>query len=351
MKKILALQLEPSTFCTLKCPTCPRTAFADTWKNIHFPLEKIKRILPLALRAEIVQLQGWGEPLCHPELEGMIRELTKAGARCSVTSNGCLLDEKRGQSLLEAGLEHLTISISGATPETHAALRPHSDLHALMEKVRLFRLRADRLGKKPKISLSFLQQDSNIHELPLAVGLASRYGLDDCLAINASYLPTPDHKKQHVVSGFRSRWAAMRALWVSIRKGQPYIPARMQPKEQAVCANDPLQCLMVGADGTVSPCIFLYLPLISHNAFHPPMAVMGNLFDDDFETIWQGKKYRNFCRAFEVRKEFYEELYAGIGNCSEGRRRLMEAPGIERIFYGNHPVPLPCQGCAQVKGL
>ncbi|TYT75479.1 radical SAM/SPASM domain-containing protein [Desulfobotulus mexicanus] len=351
MKKILALQIEPSTACTLKCPTCPRTTFAGNWKNINFPLEKLKHILPLAIRAEIVQLQGWGEPLCHPELEGMIHELTKAGATCAVTSNGCLLDEKRSESLLKAGLEHLTVSISGASPETHAALRPHSDLHALMEKIRHFRLTADKLGKKPKVSLSFLQQDSNIHELPMAVELASRYGLDDCLAINASYLPTPAHKKQHVVSGLRSRWAAMRALWVSIRKGQPYIPARIRPEEQAVCANNPLECLMIGADGSVSPCIFLYLPLRTHGNINPPTAVMGNIFEDDFENIWKSEKYRDFCRAFGSRKEFYEELYAGIGNCSEGRRRLMEAPEIERIFYANHPAPSPCQGCDKINGL
>lgn len=351
MADFLALQMEPSTFCTLQCPTCPRTTFAGVWRNTHFPMEKLARVLPLAARSELVLLQGWGEPLCHPQIHEIIRRIQETGTRCTLTTNGCLLDETRGRAILEAGLSHLTVSVSGARPETHGQLRPPSDLYALMERIRRFRALSLTLQKPIRLTLSFLQQNTNLHELPEVISLARRYDLDDCLAINASYLPTPDHEKQCPTPGIRARWASLRALWTSITRSMAYTPASVQPEEKPVCANAPLRCFTIGADGSLSPCIFLQLPLKNPSPPHPPTAVMGNLFEEDFDTLWQGRPWRDFRTAFQIRQDFYEEVYAGIDNCSEGRRRLMEAPGMLATFFSEHPPPSPCQACAKMRGL
>ena len=76
-----------------------------------------------------------------------------------------------------------------------------------------------------------------------------------------------------------------------------------------------------------------------------------NLFEEDFDTLWQGRPWRDFRTAFQIRQDFYEEVYAGIDNCSEGRRRLMEAPGMLATFFSEHPPPSPCQACAKMRGL
>lgn len=351
MPDLLALQIEPSTFCTLRCPTCPRTAFAKHWHNIHFPLAKIDMVAPLAARAEIVLLQGWGEPLCHPEIDEIIRRLTEAGANCALTTNGCLLDDKRSEALLEAGLAHLTVSISGATPETHAALRPPSDLHALLERMRRFRQLAEKMGKKPRLTLSFLQQDANIHELPEVLALADRYGLDHCLAINATYLPTPDHAKQNVKRGLRTAWATKRAFWKSIWSGREYTPAQTLPRERDVCANDPLRCLTIGADGSLSPCIFLQLPLKSQPPQHPPLLVLGNIFQESIEAIWNSPTYQDFRRAFAIRRQLSDELYEEILNSDDQKQKTLEAPDLIKRIFAENPVPVVCRQCAKMQGL
>ncbi|MCW7753377.1 radical SAM protein [Desulfobotulus sp. H1] len=351
MKDFLVLQIEPSTCCTLRCPTCPRTAFAQHWENRHLPMDQLHRILPLAARAEMVQIQGWGEPLCHPSIAAIVEAIQQTGTRCALTTNGSLLDEKRSRNLLTAGLSQLTVSVSGATQETHAALRPPSDLSAIMKNIRRFRELAKESGAACQLTLSFLQQDKNIHELAAVVAMAREYKMDDCLAINATYLPTPDHERQYVRPGLGTKWAGLRALWTSIRKAQNYISARVQPVEQAVCANDPLQCVFVGADGSVSPCIFLQLPLKPGCSGHPPFAIMGNLFEEEFDTLWNHTLYGQFREAFQVRRDFHEDLYKGIDNCSEGRRRLLEAPAIEKTFFDKHPVPQSCRACAKMNGL
>jgi MoaA/NifB/PqqE/SkfB family radical SAM enzyme len=53
----------------------------------------------------------------HPELESIIAEIRRRGMLAGVITNGYLLSRKRIQSLNEAGLEHLQISIDNVEPD------------------------------------------------------------------------------------------------------------------------------------------------------------------------------------------------------------------------------------------
>jgi MoaA/NifB/PqqE/SkfB family radical SAM enzyme len=64
----------------------------------------------------IITISG-GEPLMHPELEDIIRHIRRHGMIAGVITNGFLLSENRIDSLNEAGLEHLQISIDNAMPD------------------------------------------------------------------------------------------------------------------------------------------------------------------------------------------------------------------------------------------
>ncbi|MFO7595876.1 MAG: hypothetical protein R6W92_05965, partial [Desulfocurvibacter africanus] len=51
------IQIEVSSACDLRCPTCPRTTFSDHWRSAHFPLAALDGLLPHAARAELTYLQ------------------------------------------------------------------------------------------------------------------------------------------------------------------------------------------------------------------------------------------------------------------------------------------------------
>jgi MoaA/NifB/PqqE/SkfB family radical SAM enzyme len=57
-----------------------------------------------------VTLCGLGEPLLNRNTPQFVRSVRDAGFRCSVASNGSLLDERRGQALLDAGLQEIDIN-------------------------------------------------------------------------------------------------------------------------------------------------------------------------------------------------------------------------------------------------
>jgi MoaA/NifB/PqqE/SkfB family radical SAM enzyme len=349
--RLSVVQLEPSTHCTLRCPTCPRTAFAAHWENAHFPFERLEPLVPALARSELVVLQGWGEPLCNPELPRMVARLTEAGARCTITTNGCLLDERMARELLRAGLPLLTVSISGAKPETHARLRPPSDLSALLERIARTRALAREMGAPVRLTVSFLQQPENIEELPEVVALAKRLGLDDCLAVNATFLPTKVHERHLLRPGASERSAARRALWGAIWRRQAYTRVECKEGEKAVCANDPTRNLTIGASGAVSPCIFLQLPLKSEPPERPPEMILGNVFETDLEDIWNGPDYAAFRETFARRHDFAEATWGGVGRDEAGRRRLREAPARLAAFFADNPAPAPCRACAKLQGL
>ena len=58
-----------------------------------------------------VNLCGLGEPLLNRNTPDFVRKVHDAGFEISVSTNGSLLDEKRGAALLEAGLQGIEINV------------------------------------------------------------------------------------------------------------------------------------------------------------------------------------------------------------------------------------------------
>jgi MoaA/NifB/PqqE/SkfB family radical SAM enzyme len=58
-----------------------------------------------------VNLCGLGEPLLNPNTPAFVQQVREAGFKCGISSNGALLDERRGQALLDAGLQRININV------------------------------------------------------------------------------------------------------------------------------------------------------------------------------------------------------------------------------------------------
>src|SRR3954463_14731996 len=103
----------PIRRCNLACAYC--SEYDDTSKPI--PLETmLRRIDRLAeLGTTVITISG-GEPLLHPELDGIIRQIRRSSIATLIT-NGYLLTPDRIERLNRAGLDHLQISIDNVQPD------------------------------------------------------------------------------------------------------------------------------------------------------------------------------------------------------------------------------------------
>jgi MoaA/NifB/PqqE/SkfB family radical SAM enzyme len=113
-KHPVLVHIIPMRRCNLDCGYC------NEYDNVSkpVPLEEMKKRLDIlaGFGTSIITISG-GEPLMHPELEGVIRHIRKRGMIAGMITNGFLLSKERIGTLNEAGLEHLQISIDNVVPD------------------------------------------------------------------------------------------------------------------------------------------------------------------------------------------------------------------------------------------
>ena len=107
-------QIVPARFCNLSC------AYCNEYDKVSEPVpidEMRHRIDHLGrLGTSIITISG-GEPLTHPDLDDVIRQMRKVGAMAGMITNGYLLNVERIQRLNQAGLDHMQISIDNIEPD------------------------------------------------------------------------------------------------------------------------------------------------------------------------------------------------------------------------------------------
>jgi len=178
--------IEPTTYCNFRCPHCPAVGRpSEGGRNPapprrHLSLDEFCYLLDQLPTVYRIKLVGLGEPLLNPGFFSMVREARRRRVRVLTTTNGSLLDEERRRELLACGLNHLNISVDATDPETHARLRPGSDLERIAEGVAaLVRERGPR--KRPVIRVWHVIQRESVAEIPALVRRCADWGVDGLL--------------------------------------------------------------------------------------------------------------------------------------------------------------------------
>jgi MoaA/NifB/PqqE/SkfB family radical SAM enzyme len=110
----IVAQIVPIRRCNLACSYC--NEFDATSLPVPLP-EMLHRInLLAALGTTIITVSG-GEPMLHPELDGIIRHIRRRGVIATLITNGYLLTRERIRRFNKAGLDYLQISIDNVAPD------------------------------------------------------------------------------------------------------------------------------------------------------------------------------------------------------------------------------------------
>src|ERR1700761_5707347 len=113
-RHVVMAQIVPMRFCNLSC------AYCNEYDKVSKPVpleEMVRRIDHLAaLGSSIITISG-GEPLTHPELDGIIARIRRHGRVAGMITNGYLLMPDRIERLNRAGLDHMQISIDNVQPD------------------------------------------------------------------------------------------------------------------------------------------------------------------------------------------------------------------------------------------
>ncbi len=313
-----ALQIEVSSTCGANCAYCPRSALNHAWEERLLPLEQFRALTPAMARARHVHLQGWGEPLRHPDLEAMITLAAGQGCLVSTTTCGLGLSEARIEALIRAGLHIIALSVAGGEA-AHDALRPatpHAAVLTALERIQRVR---KRLGSMlPHVHLAWLATVSNADDVRLLPAMMQAYGIREATVSGISLAVSPAMEREcfaalapeHFAEAMHPMTALLDAAFEAGLSVQVRVPV---PSGYGGMDTAPLRCPepvnaspFITARGEVTSCILGCLPVHADGpenleqhwyAGAPvplPHSRFGLLADAPLDAIWESETYSSF---------------------------------------------------------
>ncbi|MEW5830352.1 MAG: radical SAM/SPASM domain-containing protein [Chloroflexota bacterium] len=344
-------QIEVTSRCSTGCVFCPHDALSGRWVEGDLPLELYRdAIAPHLGLFELVYLQGWGEPMLHPDLWEMLGLAQDKGCRTGFTTNGSWLEDEQNRRLLDLGVNLISVSFAGTAAPIHESLRTNSEFSKLCRNFeRLAALKKRRGTDKPWLELHFLMTRANLDEFPALVELAASLGADEMVATNLTYAPSPALDRMRVF-GEQPRNEDV-AILVQARQNAERLdlPLRVYPLQTEprtlVCDADPLNTVYINHRGEVSPCVYLGLtvqgriPRFYHGEAQPFDTISFGNVSGSLEQVLSGKARQAFTSAFERRNVSSSPL--AIFTYMAGRDETAELP----------PPPVPCRHCYKMLGI
>ena len=347
-KRFGAWQIEITTRCGLQCTMCVKTA-CEEWHRKDMSISNFEKIVPYLHDVKSVVLEGWGESLLHKSLVDFIRLAKSAGPEVGFVTSGMGLTPDYAHQIVDAGIDFLGFSLSGATAKTHNAIRVNSDFNALIASIKNMKeLAVSSFSGKPRLHIVYLMLKDNIREIPILFDLAHEVGIHEIVLLNIIQVTS---KEQDIQKTFTCEEGSLNknVMAEAVNKTKKLrinlsVPAVL-PQNVAVCSENPLDNLYISVDGDVSPCVYLNPPVSSPftrifcGSEYPTLPVrLGNIFTEPLDKIWSKKEYEEFRSAFISRQKRWKDSYASL---------------LEMHRPDDSPVPdppAPCRTCHKMLG-
>jgi putative metalloenzyme radical SAM/SPASM domain maturase len=185
------LFVETTTRCNMKCQMCVKQSMGSGLEEGDLTFETFEAIEPALPTAEVLVLNGIGEPLLHPDLEAFIRRAKKlmpVDSWVGFQSNGLLLDDVRAESLVRSGLDRICLSLDAICPDTFRKIREGGEVEDMEQAFTcLNKAKKRHPDNKLQVGVEFVVMRDNIHQLPDVLRWAASRGVS--FAIVSHLLP------------------------------------------------------------------------------------------------------------------------------------------------------------------
>lgn len=306
-----SIYIEPTSRCNELCRQCPRTLLSrEDDRDLSF--DNFRYIVDQFPELDRVVLHGLGEPLLNKDLPLMISYLKARGTYVLFNSNGILLNAKRGQALIDAGLDEYRLSMDGSTREMYARVRGVDAFDKIWRNIRAFTsMQKEQNATKPVVSLWFTAMKENVHELPGLVDLASENGIREVYLQRLVYFEEALAHSQQALFRRSTRQeleVVRRCEQMCKERGITFKAAGSATPVESLLRDfgerpwsgcqRPYTLTYITSSGNVLSCCFAPFGHKSAKEYKEE-RVLGNVFQEPIEAIWHGERYAAFRRAFE----------------------------------------------------
>lgn len=298
------ITLTVSLRCNYRCRMCYQTDYA---KEIDWAV--VERIIPLLPFARTLQIFG-GEPLMYPRIKDLYQLAHKYDCYVTTISNASLLSDSMIDEIIDNQIYCIKCSIDAGSQGTYKYIRGGNFFKVMKGIGRLAQKKIKRGSLYPFVDLNFLVMRSNVKELTRLIVLASELNIR---SVNVFYPSMHREDLAHDCVYFdQTTCDAMlsKARDVAAKLGVglnlPLLFSESPPLEEDVrpqreCCYDPWTKALISVEGIISLCC-------------AGDTALGNLIQEDFETLWNGPRAQalrrvvntpqepNYCKNCRIRK-------------------------------------------------
>ena len=292
----VALAIEPTTSCNLRCPECPsglRSFTRPTGMLDKVMFEKTIAELQDALLYLTFYFQG--EPYLHKDFLQMVSMATQKGIYTSTSTNAHYLSPENALATVKSGIDRVIISLDGTTQDTYEQYRIGGSLEKVIEGTKnLIAAKRDLKSKTPHVIFQFLVVKPNEHQIHDARSMAKSLGVDEIRFKTAQIY---DYEEGSGLIPENDKYARYRKT----ASGKYEIKNKLLNHCWKMWHS-----AVITWDGLVVPCCF------DKDAEYR----MGNVSNQSFREVWGSEKYLEFRKQLIGSRKNIEMCK----NCTEGTK-------------------------------
>jgi|GEM_PF-830331 MoaA/NifB/PqqE/SkfB family radical SAM enzyme len=302
------VQVEVSSYCNASCIYCPHYFFSGKIENNFLPSKAIDIILSNLSPKTYIHLQGWGEPLAHPEFINIAEKIKNIGFKAGTTTNGSLLTEDMLEKLVDMKIDYIAFSTAGCSHLSNDFIRKKTSLKDIAEKISILKeIKKRKNSTKPKIHIADILFKSSLQGFFSSLEFYNEIKPDQVVVSSISLACSREMEKEAFLAKNREEFDILKSRLRSFRDKiltdiNYHIVAPDILRNQ--CSEDIKNSLFIGSKGDVFPCVFLGLPLKEKADIYIRGAKQeifpqsfGNIFETSLKDIRNSSEYKKFLKT------------------------------------------------------
>ncbi|HBG46833.1 MAG TPA: hypothetical protein DDW94_07575 [Deltaproteobacteria bacterium] len=325
------IEIEVTTVCDKKCVFCEHTHWEKGSQEIsHLKFDQFRDMTGQLPNVRWVNLTGEGSAFLNRDYFKMLRHLReKYDTSLYLVDHLSDLGKEELDELIDL-VDGIYISIDGATKQTYEKIKVGCSFDKVIDNLKYIIKRKRELGRyKPDLNIRYVIIKDNLHEVPAFIDLINSIATRDDIdvgMINFTGLLYFDGVKEWYVDQFPEE--IVEEVRKRVNDGvffrfEHCIDDFNPPPDKCYYWMEPY--IMMG--GYVMPCCSVMMSdqrkFLRENAF-------GNVFEQDFKSIWNSKRYKAFRKTITDPKAPVPVLCAGCRgfNTKERVKKYGIAEGI-----------------------
>jgi len=285
------VDIEITNLCQLQCDMCPRQGFKKERDLGHMNAGQFQHILNELKGVPCLSFSGNGEATIHPEFLKFFRMALDAGKVLTISTNGLGLIRFSEDELKELVKGFCTIGVSVDSPykERYEAIRKGASYEQLMKGIkRLVKIKATG---KAIIYMHLVYRGQEKKELKDMIELVKGLGLNKItIGKLMHYEGSAVREKKFLTQGEireLKKFASERQIEIIFNFYKNFGLIK-----KFVGCNWPWRYAFISYEGIVTPCCSIK---------DPTRINLGNIFEENFKTIWHGERFVEFRKGIRSR--------------------------------------------------